>query len=446
MGSVSHTLDLYSPDFPHGTVDGYRSGCHGSACGAVIACRDVYRRYQGDFTFRRQIDAGVTAEDIYAAGAAEAEAVRERDRAAARAERRNAAASNRPKNTTTGRARSFRRVVPTPAGLSALERHGAEITRLRSEGLNDRLIGEQIGLSQARVGQIRRELGIMGVQPQRRPRPEHAPRVNAGADVARLHAEGLRDGEIAERLGLRSNYVGNLRRDLGLPVIPAPRAERRSRQRVKRPDRRPDVAAAHSEGLTDRQIGERVGISVSEAARLRRDLGLKSNRPAPWRRNPEDLQPHGTNASYARGCRCEACHRAQREYYREWARKKRAEGIPPEHHGTPYGYQLGCRGRKACPAEMSCTDASLAEERRRRREAGIPAQPDRVDAEPIRAHVRSLMDAGMSVFGIADTAEVSLSGLKTLLYGRSGDRKGEYPANIEAAKAEKLLAVKAGSA
>jgi DNA-binding CsgD family transcriptional regulator len=439
---MSTAATLYAPGFPHGTVDGYRRGCHGSVCGALIACRDVYRRYQGDFTFRRQIDADVPVEEIYARDAAAADAARESDKAAARVERRRAAAAKRPKQP---RPAGAPRAARTLTGPTALERHGDEITRLHAEGLSDQMIARDMGMSRSRVAQLRRALGLAPVEKERRERParhSRAPRSSAAADVARLHAEGLRDIEIAERLELNVNYVGNLRRGQGLPLIPAPQRESTRRRYGKRRDRRPDVAAAHADGLTDREIGERLGMSPSEVGRLRRELGLASHRPAPRRRNPADLLPHGTNASYARGCRCDACHQAQREYYREWARKKRAQGIPAEHHGTPYGYQLGCRSRKACPAETTCTDASLAEERRRRREAGIPAAPDRADAAPVRAHVRALIDSGRSVLWIAQEADVSLSGIKTLIYGRSGARKGEFPAHIETAKATKLLALK----
>lgn len=438
---MSTAATLYAPGFPHGTVDGYRRGCHGSLCGAVIACRDVYRRYQGDFTFRRQIDAGVPVEEIYARDAEAAETTRQSDKAAARAERRRLAAAERPKKPRVAGQRPPRVLT----GPTALDKHGAEIARLHAEGLSDRMIARDVGLSRSRVAQLRRDLGLAPVEQERRERPARHPRAqrtSAAAEVARLHGEGLRDVEIAERLELNKNYVGNLRRELGLPLIPAPARERKWHRYEKRRDRRPDVAAAHADGLTDRQIGERLGVSASEAGRLRRDLKLASHRPAPRRRNPAELLPHGTNASYARGCRCDACHQAQREYYREWARKKRAQGIPAEHHGTPYGYQLGCRGRKACPAETTCTDASLAEERRRRRDAGIPAAPARVDAEPVRVHVRALIDSGRSVLWVAQEADVSLSGLKTLLYGRSGVRKGEFPAHIEAEKATKLLALK----
>lgn len=59
----------------------------------------------------------------------------------------------------------------------------------------------------------------------------------------------------------------------------------------------------------------------------------------------------------------------------------------------------------------------------------------------MRDHVRALMAAGMALYTIAATAEVSMSGLKTLLYGRSGARKGEYPATIEQRKAERVLAL-----
>lgn len=53
------------------------------------------------------------------------------------------------------------------------------------------------------------------------------------------------------------------------------------------------------------------------------------------------------------------------------------------------------------------------------------------------------MNAGMSVLGIAETAGVSKSGVKTLLYGRTGPRAGEFPAHIEADKATRLLALEA---
>lgn len=132
-------------------------------------------------------------------------------------------------------------------------------------------------------------------------------------------------------------------------------------------------------------------------------------------------------------------------YHREWVANQQTQPIPLEHHGTPYGYQLGCKDRDTCPAEISCRDATLAEERRRARAAGIPEQAARVPAEPVRRHVRELMAAGMSVLGIAAAADVSKTGVKVLLYGRSGERKGELPSAIEAAKAQRIMALTAPS-
>jgi DNA-binding NarL/FixJ family response regulator len=473
-----NAADLLDDAFPHGTIDGYRAGCRGGACPGVIACRDVYQRYMGDYRFKRAIDAGTPVAEIVAADEAVRAGAAARDREAERAIRAEQA-----------------RAAAAVRG-QGLAHHRANIIRLHGEGKTDAEIGVEIGVSRGRVGDFRRELELPanrkpGKQRERAPR---APRRDAHPLVAALHAEGLRDAEIAERINLNAAYVGQLRRDLHLPpnrrpsanrAAPRPRRDlspdvaklhdqgltdaqigeklnagtawvselrrrmgrRVNRQpntrptgRTRRTDRREELAAAHAEGLTDRLIAERLGLSRSEVGRLRRELGLTANE-GPRAPSTREILPCGTNASYARGCRCDACHKAQREYYREWARSKRAEGIPDEHHGTPYGYQLGCRGRKACPAETSCTDAMLAEERRRRREAGIPAAPTRVPAAPIRTHVRALMADGMSVLAIADTAQVSRSGLKTLLYGRSGDRKGHFPAEIEADKAQRLLAL-----
>ncbi|TFD27482.1 hypothetical protein [Cryobacterium cryoconiti] len=56
------TLDLYSDDFPHGTPDGFEQGCRGSACPNqttdAMTCRKAHMRYQGDYQYRKAIDAG----------------------------------------------------------------------------------------------------------------------------------------------------------------------------------------------------------------------------------------------------------------------------------------------------------------------------------------------------------------------------------------------------
>jgi DNA-binding NarL/FixJ family response regulator len=447
---VSRTFDLYDPSFPHGTVDGYRQGCHGSACGSAIACRDVYRRYQGDYSFRKLIDAGMTAAEIAARDEAEREATRQRDRQAAIAERRREAAARKPARVRAVRAPRPPKAPKPPREprATAATAHAAEIARLRGEGLDDGQIAEQIGISRDTVGRVRRHLGLAPVVVARIPRVgrELRPRKDRRADVARLHAQGLRDDEVAAELGIAPAYAGTLRRDLKLPAHRKERAARKRTVYQRRRDRRPEVAEAHAEGLTDRQIGEKLGLHHSEVGRLRRELKLTAHRPATRRRSPEKLQPHGTNACYARGCRREECVAANREYHRQYKARRRAEPLEAVHHGTPYGYQLGCRGRSACPAEVSCTDAMLAEERRRRREAGVPAAAPRVDAAPVREHVRTLMAGGMTLDAIATASGVHRSRIGDLIYGRSGDRKGVFADNVEASKAERLLAVEVARA
>jgi hypothetical protein len=70
--------NVHSPSFPHGTPAGFDAGCRSAACSGAylsgITCRDAKRRYVGDWTFRRRVDAGMTPRDIVQLEAAEAEA------------------------------------------------------------------------------------------------------------------------------------------------------------------------------------------------------------------------------------------------------------------------------------------------------------------------------------------------------------------------------------
>lgn len=111
------------------------------------------------------------------------------------------------------------------------------------------------------------------------------------------------------------------------------------------------------------------GSVLSEIVAERSQLVDRLRTQAP--REPKPLT-HGTNAGYARGCRCEPCHEAHKTYHRDYAAMRRKVGAEGA-HGTPYGYQLGCR-RAGCPGGpdgLTCADASLAEEKRRRREKGV---------------------------------------------------------------------------
>lgn len=399
--------------FPHGTVDGYRGGCRDGNCPAPMACRDVYRRYSGDFGFRRLIDAGIPLEEILRRDEAERAGIEQRDKAAARAARKGDAAAKstkapaapRPPATPKPEKRPATAIAPKPAPAPVVEVNPLEqwqqerdAWRARHKELYTALRAAERAIEEATAQRDRAQTAfdelVAAGEPQKpeQPKRRQRQREEIEAGIRRLHAEGFSDAEAADELGISRPYAGIVRRDLQLPA------------NVKR-----RTSSAPREPRTPRQV-----------------LG------------------HGTNASYARGCRCDACKEAARAYHRDWManRRRTTDGIPAEHHGTAYGYQLGCRSRKLCPSTPSCADASLAEERRRRREAGIPAAAARVPAEPVRVHVRALMAAGMTMDAIAAGADVHRSRIGDLIYGRSDPgRKGELAAEIEAEKATRILAL-----
>lgn len=65
------SADLLEDGFPHSTPEGYRSGCQGHACPGIadngISCADSFARYQGDYGFRKKVDAGMSPKEIVAA-------------------------------------------------------------------------------------------------------------------------------------------------------------------------------------------------------------------------------------------------------------------------------------------------------------------------------------------------------------------------------------------
>ena len=109
-----HTIEIIGDQFPHGTPRGFTEGCRGAACPALISCRDIHTRYAGDWSFKRLIDAGTPIEEIIARENAERDGVRERDRAATRADRHAEA-----RTTRTTRARAAQRKPSSTRGRGA---------------------------------------------------------------------------------------------------------------------------------------------------------------------------------------------------------------------------------------------------------------------------------------------------------------------------------------
>ena len=106
-------------------------------------------------------------------------------------------------------------------------------------------------------------------------------------------------------------------------------------------------------------------------------------------------------------------------------------------HGTATMYKLDrCR----C---APCTDDATAEERRRRLDAFIGAEPRRVDAGPVREHVRSLQAAGIGYRRVAELAGVSPSTVAKIINRDPSRVDGAPQRRIEPGTARRLLAVRA---
>jgi hypothetical protein len=60
--------DIYAEDFPHGTPAGFTQGCRGSKCAnhgsEWPTCKEANLRYQGDYVYRRRVDAGMTLAEL----------------------------------------------------------------------------------------------------------------------------------------------------------------------------------------------------------------------------------------------------------------------------------------------------------------------------------------------------------------------------------------------
>jgi hypothetical protein len=60
--------DIYAGDFPHGTPAGFALGCRGATCANHATewptCKEANLRYQGDYMYRKRVDAGMTLAEL----------------------------------------------------------------------------------------------------------------------------------------------------------------------------------------------------------------------------------------------------------------------------------------------------------------------------------------------------------------------------------------------
>lgn len=148
---------ITSTTFPHGTPGGFTAGCHGAHCPAVISCRDVHRRYSGDFAFRRMFDAGMTLEDILAAED-EAAAIAAAERRRRPGPRAKAATGDR--RPAANRARAGDAIV--------VPRH--KLRALHAKRFTDRQIADELGFTRRQITGARHTEGLpLNPDPNRRP-------------------------------------------------------------------------------------------------------------------------------------------------------------------------------------------------------------------------------------------------------------------------------------
>lgn len=170
-----------------------------------------------------------------------------------------------------------------------------------------------------------------------------------------------------------------------------------------------------------------------QARRLPEDQPLARHTTAPGRpshraRHATREGKHGTPWGYQRGCRTRTecphwhagrvtCADARREYFRDYKRRRR-EGAGSElDHGTTAGYSSGCHDASRCTrseAGVSCAEAWRAYKLGKAREAGV--RP-RTTGEPhaARLAILELRSHGHSVRSIAGLTGVGRTTIGELL-------------------------------
>lgn len=245
--------------FPHGTPAGYVRGCHGRACPSPYPCRVVYVRYQGDFAFRKRLDAGMSAAEIGELEEREAREALERER-----HERHERQLERQRARRKEQRRRARPATTRPRAPRACKHPREEVLACHAQGLTDAEIGHRLGLTRRQVAEVRRGLKLPVNKAARARRISSSPHQEAlktrREEIARLHGEGYTDKQIAEHLHLEAVKVAVDRRRLGLPPNKTSHVDR--------------VRALHAEGLDDVQIGERLDLHARYIGKIRREAGL----------------------------------------------------------------------------------------------------------------------------------------------------------------------------
>lgn len=343
----------------HGTISGWQQGCRTNHCPSPITCRDLRTRYMGDYSFRKQIDAGLTVEQIHEAETSGAIAEQER----------RAAAAERARRQAQDDARAERAAQKNRELEHARQQRAAEREELRAAAAAERAAARAAAKA-AREAE-RKEIAAERLAARAEAR--------AAARQARLenHA-ALTEQQRAERAATRE-------------AARVAREEARAAAREARVGRATERATNKNTNRTrgDHKHGTAYGYQ----------LGCRDDKD-------------GTTTCPA----TPTCSQANNAYHREYMRKRERLGIPAEKHGTAYGYQLGCR--TTCPATPSCREAQRDADTARRRNRGEEPLAPRADAAPVYEHLITLRTAGMTLEQIAAAADLKPKTLQHFVYHR----------------------------
>lgn len=433
-------------EFPHGTPDGYDQGCKTApGCPALIPCKTVWVRYRSDWSFRRRFDAGESLEQIVAADleAATADVLVERE--ARRVERTR---THEPREKRPVREPKPRRRVQhgTLGGYRHLAcRTGCpespSCAEVYAVANRERYAAKMLRVDPGWVPRERRRV------------PAKTGEQGSGGGIVRPEVSDVSNPTFPH--GTTEGYEAGCF-TTACPATPTcAEVNLAAHGIIRLPAREPreprEKAPAEHGSLTMYLRGCR-GDDCPAAPSCREFATAWYT--AHNRATVRVVKPHGTNASYARGCRkaedcpnfgtdLPTCKDAQRAYHVAYMAAKRAVPIPVERHGSAYGYQLGCTAGAECPAVPSCAEVVRAADEARNRRRGIQPAPSLVDAGPVREHVRELMAAKVGLLTIAERAGVGKTLLANLLYGRMDPaRKGEPQSRIARERAVRIMAVK----
>lgn len=140
--------------YPHGTIEGFQDGCNTAHCPADVSCKTVFTRFNGDYAFRRQINAGMTPAQIVAAERKQAQEAADADLRAKKAKGSQRSAETRDaareRHNAARRAKRAANLIPQKALIPR-----DKLAALLDRGLTDRQIGERLGFTRRQVAGAR---------------------------------------------------------------------------------------------------------------------------------------------------------------------------------------------------------------------------------------------------------------------------------------------------